>query len=279
MPPRASALADDDIEILCARVDTIVDRCEDERNYDREINDRREKWENYLKYDHLGEDNPLQTLTHMRIRKYIEMFVEDLENPEAPTKSLFEKRMHRLWCLSIGIGSFLMEDTVSVSEDRESEITILREGIRREPSCLEYRRSSPGSYSTGNNRNRIHNIIGSTIEILIRDIFDGLQSGQEIIAIPDLHISRYSSDRRIRKVSNQFCDRLSVEECICIDYDDNISLRMRDRSIDRISLSTIREGKTSDICMISGYLLCIEKCLIRRTIIDNDHFQMRIITF
>lgn len=117
---------DDDIEILCARVDTIVDRCEDERNYDREINNRREKWENYLKYDHLGEDNPLQTLTHMRIRKYIEMFVEDLENPEAPTKSLFEKRMHRLWCLSIGIGSFLMEDTVSVSEDRESEITILR---------------------------------------------------------------------------------------------------------------------------------------------------------
>ena len=50
---------------------------------------------------------------------------------------------------------------------------------------------------------------------------------------------------------NEFTDRRSIEESIRIDNDDDISIRMSDRSIDRISLSSILEGETSDMCMIS----------------------------
>lgn len=103
----------------------------------------------------------------------------DLEYPIAPPEALFCECLPSLGNFCVGDCSWHKGYRVSILEKHESEVTIFCKCLMRESSCLFESILSPGSYGSGNDSDSIHRSVGSSIEILTGDIFDGLEFREE----------------------------------------------------------------------------------------------------
>jgi hypothetical protein len=198
------------------------------------------------------------------------VFPSDLHTPIDPSESLPIKTRPSLRCLGIRMSIMCIDDTMSILQDGKCHIMILSEGRPTESPMCDEDRFSPGSYGTRDDHDGVQMIEEESLGIQDALVLDLLDPRDQIDSIADMDDPRYRSYGLIGESPHQCWYGLSIEECICIHDDDDLSIRETDTMIDSTSLAMIRLSVDRYISHIGVVCLTDIVGQISRSIVYDD---------